>query len=282
MLLVHLAASGGGAQLNGPAREARAVAGVIGCVNQRNFGSVTLQALNEVLGLSWLSIYSLHVNQPPQMHAGASLNVPDRTWEAFDFYRQGVYLSDRTFDDAKEKLQSGEAGVTHWHAREIPAEHRQGIYTRNGLQERASLVRKRNDGSLLAVNLYRHEGQGAFRDTDIDTICRLGEPLLSCVNLHMQLTPSIIGKPDKPDASSAPAHPLALLPKREREVCDRLLRGWTHEGIAGDLGISAGTVKTYRDRAFDRLGIHHRNELFALALAWSANAAAVPPSTATH
>jgi hypothetical protein len=25
-----------------------------------------------------------------------------------------------------------------------------------------------------------------------------------------------------------------------------------------------GTVQTYPDRAFDRLGIHHRNELFAL------------------
>ena len=54
--------------------------------------------------------------------------------------------------------------------------------------------------------------------------------------------------------------------RREREVCERMLKGWTYEGIANDLGISAGTVKTFRDRAFDRLGIHHRNELFALVL----------------
>lgn len=59
---------------------------------------------------------------------------------------------------------------------------------------------------------------------------------------------------------------LERLPPRERAVCERLLKGWTHEGIAADLGIAAGTVKTYRDRAFERLGIHHRNELFALAL----------------
>jgi len=37
-----------------------------------------------------------------------------------------------------------------------------------------------------------------------------------------------------------------------------------YEGIANDLGISSAIVKTFRDRAFDRLGIHHRNELFAL------------------
>ena len=49
-------------------------------------------------------------------------------------------------------------------------------------------------------------------------------------------------------------------------MCARLLQGMTQEGIACDLGLSLPTVKTYRNRAFSRLGIHFRNELFALAL----------------
>jgi DNA-binding CsgD family transcriptional regulator len=36
--------------------------------------------------------------------------------------------------------------------------------------------------------------------------------------------------------------------------------------VAADLKLSPTTVKTYRDRAFERLGIHHRHQLFALAL----------------
>ncbi|MFM2065789.1 MAG: hypothetical protein RLZZ584_698 [Pseudomonadota bacterium] len=44
------------------------------------------------------------------------------------------------------------------------------------------------------------------------------------------------------------------------------VRGWMHDGIAADLGLAPATVKTYRDRAFQRLGIHQRHELFALAL----------------
>jgi len=32
------------------------------------------------------------------------------------------------------------------------------------------------------------------------------------------------------------------------------------------LGVSATTAKTYRNRAFARLGIHHRNELFGLVV----------------
>ena len=42
--------------------------------------------------------------------------------------------------------------------------------------------------------------------------------------------------------------------------------------LHGDLGLSLPTVKTYRNRAFARLGIHFRNELFALALGTQRNA----------
>ena len=121
----------------------------------------------------------------------------------------------------------------------------------------------REDGSLLAFNLYRNDCQAPFRDADIDLLCRLGEPLFSCVNVHLRLS-GAAGS----DECSRLMDPLQGLPKRESEVCKRLLRGWTYDGVAVDLGISSGTVKTYRDRAFERLGIHHRNKLFALALAW--------------
>jgi DNA-binding CsgD family transcriptional regulator len=40
----------------------------------------------------------------------------------------------------------------------------------------------------------------------------------------------------------------------------------TQDGIASDLGLTVPTVKTYRNRAFARLGIHFRNELFALVM----------------
>jgi DNA-binding NarL/FixJ family response regulator len=54
----------------------------------------------------------------------------------------------------------------------------------------------------------------------------------------------------------------ALTP-RELDVCERLLLGWSHDGVAADLGLSTATVKTYRTRAFGRLGLHFRSELFA-------------------
>ena len=58
--------------------------------------------------------------------------------------------------------------------------------------------------------------------------------------------------------------PLDGLTRREKEVCERLLKGWTHEGIAADLGLKPTTVETCRERAFEQLNSHYRHELFAL------------------
>nr|WP_314562367.1 helix-turn-helix transcriptional regulator [uncultured Pseudomonas sp.] len=54
---------------------------------------------------------------------------------------------------------------------------------------------------------------------------------------------------------------------QELEVCAGLLQGMTHLGIAAQLGVKESTIKTYRNRAFDRFGIHFRSELFAMFLA---------------
>jgi DNA-binding NarL/FixJ family response regulator len=128
------------------------------------------------------------------------------------------------------------------------------IYVRHGLRERLSIVCRLDESSLMAVNLYRHDDLPEFSDTEIDQISSASSLIAAMVRRHLELDPRV------PMRSSA----FAVLTKREREVCDRMLKGWTYEGIGVDLKISPGTVKTYRDRAFDRLGIHHRNELFAL------------------
>ena len=104
------------------------------------------------------------------------------------------------------------------------------------------------------MNLYRHEGQRPFSDDEIDAVGSATSLLLACVKRHIALS----------SVATQTRSALDALTRREREVCERLLKGLTYDGIAADMGVSAGTVKTYRNRAFERLGIHHRNQLFAL------------------
>jgi DNA-binding NarL/FixJ family response regulator len=61
-----------------------------------------------------------------------------------------------------------------------------------------------------------------------------------------------------------------LLPRREAQVCSRILYGLSSAGIALHLDVSEQTVKTYRKRAYERLGIGSERELLTWYLRrWS-------------
>lgn len=68
---------------------------------------------------------------------------------------------------------------------------------------------------------------------------------------------------DRLEHSAIPS-PLMALSVREQEVCMGILSGKKSETIAGALGITASTVITYRKRAYKKLGIASRAELFSI------------------
>ena len=239
-----------------------ALVGIIGSIGDATFGREALAQLNRWMPLCWWSVYRLFDDQPPTLHASGSFGVSDGTQESWRVYRASLYRRDETFSLAKEHLREADAALLHWHATEFSARHREAIYSRHGLRERLSIVSAPDECGLMSINFYRNEGQQAFSDKEIDAIRKFGRPLLASVKRHL----SLCGKASIGDS------PLGALTGRERDVCDRILKGWTHEGIAADLQVSPATVKTYRDRAFERLGIHHRNELFALILGHSRSA----------
>jgi DNA-binding CsgD family transcriptional regulator len=238
-------------------RAADALAGVIACIGSSCFANEALEQINRWMPVSWWSVFRLSEHAPPRMPASASYRTPDGTVESWAVYSRSLYYQDQTFLAARERVLSTERLLVHWHALEIPQPHREQIYTRHGLRERLSVVCRDKDESLLAINFYRHEDLSRFSDEEIDWVGSGANLLSSCVQRHLELVGAV---------ECAADTVLEGLTRRERDVCERMLKGWTYDGIAVDLGVSAGTVKTYRDRAFDRLGIHHRNELFALVI----------------
>lgn len=248
---------------------ARALCGTIASIGRADFGAAVLAQIDACVAAGWWSVYRLFDGgAPPELHVTASRGgLPDGTMRSWRAYRASLYRWDGSFDAARDRLAHATApcpsALVHVHAGQMPSRQRAAIYSRHGLRERLSVAtRPSGEGSLLALNLYRHESQSPFRDRDADVLGHLGPLILACVERHVALAEG-----SGPAAVLAPLDALADLTARERQVCERLLKGWTHAGIGADLGLSATTVKTYRDRAFERLGIHHRNELFALALA---------------
>lgn len=285
---------------------ADAVAGLVDCIARDDFGLRALSRLNGALPVAWWSVYKVFRDQPPTLFALGQYGVPAIALECFRVYRAGPYRHDKAFLQARDEARcaaSGHAVLAHCVADDFGSVHREKIYQRHSLSERLSLVsampeRGRGghtdgrgdgggDGELLAINLYRHRAQPSFSAAEIDTVFDLAGPMMAVVRRHLDLRPGITEWAPESVASataSIATDPAPLragerlrrlcpaLSEREIQVCERLLRGWTFEGIAADMRLSVTTVKTYRNRAFGRLDIHFRNQLFGLVLGGAAPA----------
>lgn len=249
-------------------------AGIVKAIGERRFDREVLNHLNDLLPVDFLAVYRINPDSPPRMFISASLAEQDVSIDCFRRYRRGLYKKDSTFSSAREMISEGSSAMTLWNEAEIPTPHREQIYRRHGIRERLSAVSGETGGSLLALNLYRYQSTGIFRGAEIDLVESLVPVLLACVRKQIQFA-SCVDTQMASSLKSAAKSLIAICPgltPREVEVCDRLLRGMTYDGIALDLGLSPTSIKTYRARAFDRLGIRFRNELVPLVFGRSGRA----------
>jgi DNA-binding CsgD family transcriptional regulator len=267
------------------------VAGLVDCIARDDFGLRALNRLNRALPVAWWSVYKVYSEQPPTLCALGQFGVPDIALECFRVYRNGPYRHDTAFLQARDEARSaadGHAVLAHCVADDFGSVHREQIYQRHSLSERLSVVSAEpagghgpqggGAGELLAINLCRHRAQAHFSAAEIDAVFDLAGPLTAVVRRHLELRPTLAEGATHPVPLQAGERLRRLCPAltgREFEVCERLLRGWTFEGIAADMRLSTAMVKTYRNRAFGRLGIHFRNQLFSLVMG-----GAVPTDTA--
>lgn len=261
-----------------------ALGGMIRRLGDHGFESGVLEELQPLVPAASWSVYRTGRRCRPTLFMSASLGIPDTTRDCWWAYLSGPYLHDRTLgsDAGTGEAPPPATQLCHLLAQEIGAEHRARVYEAHGMAERVSILQHEADASVFAVNFYRHQHQRPFSDAQIGAFEALAPALLELARKHIALTapiaPSTAAVPAGPDIAPAPATQSAAalrerllrvhegLTTRELDVCVRLLQGMTQEGIACDLAVGLPTVKTYRNRAFARLGIHFRNELFALVL----------------
>jgi len=240
----------------------QALQGLIGLMGQQcEFESALLQHLHPIVPAASYAIYQTGQGCAPTLFMSASLGVPDTTRDCWNAYLSGPYRSDRTFSNLSASPEP--LMLCHITAPEVPAQHRARVYEAHGVAERVSVVQHK-DASVFAINFYRHEHQRPFSDKHLADLESLAPALLTLAQKQIELTRPRMGPRGVAHWLQRLQHSVPELTLREREVCARLLCGMTQDGIANDLHLSLPTVKTYRNRAFGRLGIHFKNELFAL------------------
>lgn len=236
-------------------------------IGEPDFGTHVVKQLHDIAGIDFLSVYQLIPDEVPRMFISGSRRGRDVSTDCFSRYARGLYREDKTFSAARGMTGGGHTAMTLWNEAEIPSPHRDEIYRRHGIGERLSIVCGDAGAALLAVNLYRYEKSGCYRSRDVETVQSVGQGLLACVRKHIHMLGNRHSYHVADTSAARLQQRFPSLTGRELDVCERILRGWSYDGIAADLGLSTASIKTYRNRAFDRLGIHFRNELFALAAA---------------
>jgi len=123
------------------------------------------------------------------------------------------------------------------------------------------------EDTCFYVNFYRITAQGRFSREQIRRLLAVAPAVSAAVARHFQLDAAADGDPvSRLKTLFATNEPLSALTGREKEVCLRILSGYSSEAIAADLGIGQHSALTYRKRAYDKLGISSQNELFGIVL----------------
>jgi len=156
------------------------------------------------------------------------------------------------------------------------------FFNRSGLIDKAASIGKVEDGQVYC-NFYRMNHSSSYSNDEWNILKKLMPLATALIAAHFELaklrgkafldngSENIVNKSIVHNAISNNVKPFDKLTKRERQVCERILLGYTTTGIGLDLDIAPTSVATYRKRAYAKLAISSQNELFALCLRISQN-----------
>ncbi|MBV6305193.1 helix-turn-helix transcriptional regulator [Candidimonas humi] len=123
----------------------------------------------------------------------------------------------------------------------------------------------------VALSVLRGGHAMVFSDTEVGLLDQISGVLLSVVAKHLQSAESyfdvqgaIRNLPGIERLFMQQTH----LTQREAQTCARVVHGMYSAGIALDLGVGEESVKTYRKRAYEKLGVSSEKELLVRYLSW--------------
>ncbi len=244
------------------------------CIGTAEFESCLLKLLNKVTPIDHCVVFTYGETGAGHLFTHGRMPVEDARQLAHDYVRD-FHEQDPNFAQICAAGVSGGDGLIPLAA--DPAEdtsYRNHFFDRHDLIDKASTIGKVEDGSVYC-NFYRMGRSGIYSEKDwqlLESILPLVTALISTHYRMLQLKPAGKQKIHRKARSlvhniiSKNAPPFSQLTTREREVCERILLGYTSVGIGLDLAIAQSSVVTYRRRAYEKLGISSQNELFSLCL----------------
>jgi DNA-binding CsgD family transcriptional regulator len=240
-------------------------------IGRPEFNHALLEYLNDTIGAEHCAVLRHEKSEMVKLCA-ISLDGSNTAGGQVDLYIRNYWR----FDPTMACAMPAQSSVTLQRldlSRLPPSGLRDLVYRRQGVADRI-LLRSVSGPGITSLSVVRTERSGAFSDSKIECLQDMSNVLMSIINRHAEL---VFGQSDLERAltsldvivdsmQNAPER----MPRREIEVCSRILYGLSSSSIGRDLNIGEETIKTYRKRAYDRLGIATQHELLVWYLrCWS-------------
>lgn len=245
--------------------------GVISSIGTTEFPDEFLGFANEICGAEHCSVFQL---QDSMLfgRASASLDHSQTSTNQLKLYIDGDYWRrDPGLIETQRQVCKSSLAMVKVDIEAIEdSTLRNAIWSVHNITHRMILWVGSPD-SALGVSLCRSQRSGSFAKGDIANLQRWSQPLVSILKKHAAISwatpplPSALTSLTNIEACLRSAQ--VKLPRREFEVCARLIYGMTTTGIALELEIGEGSVMTYRKRIYDQLHIGSQRELLIWYLA---------------
>jgi len=247
---------------------------VIGSMGEDQFGLELMELLAAACGAQHCTLFRI-TKQTPSAVMAVSRDGTDTANRQFSLYLSGSYWrSDPLVNETLASIGTEGFSIGHIDIDDISdCDFRDRLYRVTDVGERILLCGRTKD-QALGLSILRSQEQGQATNEQLSCLTELSATLLSILNKHVAMISNSIDSSlaltSLPEIEATLHASSAQLPRREAEVCARILYGICTTGIALELGIGEETVMTYRKRAYQRLGIGSQRELLIWYLrVWS-------------
>lgn len=243
----------------------------IDAIGNVQFGPKLLAYLHGVCGADHCAVFHLGPDFVSGLATGSLDGTDAAARQARLYITRHHWRNDPIMNEAREQLTSAGFSIVHRDLRKMAYSHlRKAIYPQ--INDRVVICGKKQE-IALGLSVLRSDAHLRFSDEEIAKLNESAELLISLLAKHATILlsrPNIVRAITCLNEIEDCLMTMTKLPKRELEVCSRILRGLSTIGIALDLDVGEETVKTYRKRSYQRLNIGSERELLTWYLdLWS-------------
>lgn len=249
-------------QRDTPVHAELALSAVVESIGDDQFSSALAGYLHALCGADYFSAFQLGGDGLQQLAAGCAQPGKAAVDRVRSYFDQGLWRHDPAMSEARRCVDSAGSALIHI---DLNDKGYSELRPRQFPQIRDRMVLcARNRTGAFGLSVLRANPHSPFTNQASEKLSRNAELLGALLSKHVE---AMRGHADPANALSSLSdidhclNAMGDLPRREGEVCSRILYGMSSLGIALDLDISEETVKTYRKRAYQRLQIGSEREL---------------------